>query len=352
MQTIIQRVCWNSRGWQMPSGSAYEKGYPSEMGFGYEEWNFQLRDAFNDYVYGYTYSKPAENKIRKSGGKFRIVFFSIHPETKDRLVVGIYHEAEIIPEEAYSPLFKYFKNEGIFKRRAKELLAVSQSFTLKQALEVTKAVKSLSVRCPTSKIETFSQYPSLTKIVGNQPVGNRFTTFTYLMGEFPKNRTGHAKLTRLDGDDYTQRPLAEDAYYRESGAKLMEIIPRHNKLSNDFCAWLKNQHGIMARQEQHRADVIFSFNNQSVLAELKVCYGAGTTKAIREALGQLLEYNHYPARKTADVWLIVLDEKPSKNDQVFIDVLRETRSLPVSVGWQIDDQFLFHPVWPLKQIRQ
>lgn len=351
METIVQRICWNSRGWQIPSGSAYEKGFPSQKGFGHEEWNFQLEDSFEDYVYGYTYTKPAEAKVNKSGGKFRIVFFSIHPETKERFVVGIYHAAEFIPEDAYDLLFKYFGEQGIFERRAEELHDASEAFTLKEALrEVKNSVKKrwLSVRCPISQIETFDQYPLLDTITGSQSVGHRFTRFTYLTRDFPQNNAPHGESTRQADHATTQGPLAEDSYYRESAAKLRIIVRRHSKLSNDFCRWLKKEHGIEARQEQQRVDVRFSYDNKSALAELKVCYGVGTTKAMREALGQLLEYNHYPKRVAADLWLIVLDDQPSKKDQRFIDLLRKERSLPVTVGWRNKKDFLFHPDWPQK----
>ena len=87
------------------------------------------------------------------------------------------------------------------------------------------------------------------------------------------------------------QPLVEDAYYRESPARLKVIVPLHNRLSNDFCKWLKRKHKIAAAQEQQRVDIRFTAKNLAVLAELKICFGAGTTRSIREALGQLLEYN-------------------------------------------------------------
>jgi len=141
-------------------------------------------------------------------------------------------------------------------------------------------------------------------------------------------------------------PLAEDAYFRESNANKKVIIPRHNKLSNDLCEWLRNRHGVNATQEEKRVDVCFEFSKHTVLAELKVCYRVGTTKSIREAMGQLFEYNYYPNRLTTDVWLIVLDREPSAEDKEFITTLREKRSLPLTVGWRIRKGFSFHPAWP------
>jgi hypothetical protein len=140
--------------------------------------------------------------------------------------------------------------------------------------------------------------------------------------------------------------LAEDKYFRESSANLKIIIRRHNKLSNAFCEWLKKELGITADQEEQRVDVCFDLSKQRLLAELKICYRAGTTKSIREALGQVLEYNHYPTRVATDAWLIVLDKKPSASDREFITTLRQDRSLPLVIGWRTKKGFSFHPAWP------
>jgi hypothetical protein len=140
--------------------------------------------------------------------------------------------------------------------------------------------------------------------------------------------------------------LVEDSYYRESPARLKFIIPRHNKLSNDFCRWLENVHRTKATQEQQRVDIRFDLEGVAVLAELKTCFGVGTTRSIREALGQVLEYNHYPPRKSADSWLIVLDEEPSESDRLYILTLRDKRSMPIAIGWQTPEGFSFYPRWP------
>jgi hypothetical protein len=140
--------------------------------------------------------------------------------------------------------------------------------------------------------------------------------------------------------------LIEAAYYRESPARSKYIVPRHKKLSNDFCRWLHKQHKIGATQEQKCVDIRFDLNGVAMLAELKICFGVGPTRSIREALGQLLEYNHYPARAVADEWFIVLDEEPSEQDRLYILILREKRSLPLTIGWQTSEGFSFYPKWP------
>lgn len=140
--------------------------------------------------------------------------------------------------------------------------------------------------------------------------------------------------------------LSEEVYYRETTAMRKVITPRHNGLSNEFRCWLARQFRIDAVQEKEQIDIRFSWKEKSVLVELKICLGVGTTKSIREALGQVLEYNHYPKRTPAENWLIVLDEEPSSSDKYFIDKLRTERLLPLFIGWRTSSGFSFHPSWP------
>lgn len=80
MLRLLQRICWNNRGWQFPSGSTEEGGFPGERGFGHEEWNFQLSDTWNGFIFPYTYSvaqrADGENLpvILSTGGKISANF--------------------------------------------------------------------------------------------------------------------------------------------------------------------------------------------------------------------------------------------------------------------------------------
>lgn len=342
MKTVLQRVCWNTRGWQMPSGNAaHEKGYPSEAGFGHEEWNFQLDDAFEKWLHGYMYTRP---KDIEQNEVFRLIFFAIHPDTKSRLVVGIYHAAEVIPVSSYDGLFLFFEREHIFERRAIEL-SEATSHSYEAALtEVKKAVSEhwLSVRCPVSRVQIPYPYPLLGSVIGLQSYTNRFRMFTYLddASASPINIPGSG---RYGG---TEDLLPEDAYPRESPGRLKIIQRQQNKLANAFCSWLKEHHGIIGTKEKYHIDVAFEINNNQVMAELKISYGVGVTKSIREALGQILEYNCYPLRKFNDIWLIVLDAEPSDFDKEFVTTLRDKWSLPLTIGWRTEQAFEFFPNWP------
>jgi hypothetical protein len=141
-------------------------------------------------------------------------------------------------------------------------------------------------------------------------------------------------------------PLQTESYLRASPAAMRIIKRRHNALSNDFRAWLLAAHGLKSEKEKQQIDVRFNRQGVEVLAELKVCYASSTRHGIRESLGQLLEYNYYPARKPTQEWLIILDCEPDSSDRKYIALLREKLGLPLYLGWQDDRAFAFAPSWP------
>ena len=69
---------------------------------------------------------------------------------------------------------------------------------------------------------------------------------------------------------------------------------------------------------------------------------------LREAMGQLLEYNHYPPRSAAQAWWLVLDQEPAVDDRRFISVLREKHLPPLTIAWAVDHGFETFPDWPGK----
>lgn len=140
--------------------------------------------------------------------------------------------------------------------------------------------------------------------------------------------------------------LSTESYLRASPARLRIISRRHNNLSNAFADWLRSELSVSPTRERAQIDVHFTLGGKRVLVELKVCFGIGTRHAIREALGQLFEYNYYPARTPKDVWLLVLDNEPEPADMEYITLLRSTLALPLFLGWRSDHAFAFHPQWP------
>ena len=147
-----------------------------------------------------------------------------------------------------------------------------------------------------------------------------------------------------EGTDVREAELLnEQAYMRETQSSQKNVLRLHAALSNRFRSWIERRFGETAVQEQSGIDIHFTHDRVTHLAELKICYGANTRLAIREALGQVFEYNHYPPRQERQSWWIVLDCRPSKTDIEYVALLTEKYQLPLSLAWQVGTDFEVSP---------
>jgi hypothetical protein len=336
MQSLLQKICWNLDGWRRPSGVPQDKGNPGKHGWGNEEWNFRTEDAVNGYVYGFLQYRPSNSVQKKANNEYEIGFWTINPQTKQRWLVGFYHNAAMVSERDRLVLDREFKRRGIYDRRIEEMReALPNRSVAKISSDIFKSVAKgwINFKCKISDVEVLSiQTPMPRKLFGKH-VSEHYKTATLLAKpiDVSKLTKAAAKSNHVPGT--FNSPLAEDGYLRLTPESSARIIPRHNILSNHFATWLKGRFTDIA-QEKGRVDVEFRDGDKLCRAELKVCGGIEPRKAIREALGQLLEYNFYGGRTLADEWFIVLDQAPSPEDLMYLGRLVRELSMPIRLCWQ------------------
>ena len=103
---------------------------------------------------------------------------------------------------------------------------------------------------------------------------------------------------------------------------------QHNKLSNELVKYLNSNGYSSVVTEEDFIDIkAIDSNGKKLLFELKTATRAKS--AIRQALGQLLEYNHYSTQNKADKLIIVSEAHASPDDIKYLKTLREQYSLPV-----------------------
>jgi|GEM_PF-1756594 len=139
----------------------------------------------------------------------------------------------------------------------------------------------------------------------------------------------------------------EAAYPRATPATVRLILPKHRALSKHFQRWLSAVHGIAGHPERRQIDMEFRLGQKPAMAEFKIAYDDNTKAAMREALGQIFEYNHYPGRNLTKAWFLVLDQKPRDDDRTFVTSLRASWNCPIYLGWQEGTGFHFFPRSPL-----
>jgi hypothetical protein len=116
------------------------------------------------------------------------------------------------------------------------------------------------------------------------------------------------------------------------------VTPLHRILSNSFSQWLRSKYQIECTQEVNGLDVTFDLHGTPWMAEIKICYGKNTRAAIRAAVGQIIEYNHWPTRTPRQRWLVLLDTPADADDRAYIDGLRQLYKLPIFIAWQKNDR--------------
>ena len=135
--------------------------------------------------------------------------------------------------------------------------------------------------------------------------------------------------------------LSEVSYLRATPEILQIIEPKHKKLANQFARWLKNEGFEKITLENNQIDVTFEHHGNRFMSELKTVYALSTTKAIREAMGQVLEYNFYESREPYDEWIVLLDSSPTKIDLEYLGRLANRLNMPLNLGWQKRNSFYF-----------
>ncbi len=129
----------------------------------------------------------------------------------------------------------------------------------------------------------------------------------------------------------------------------VEVTSNHSILSKSFIRWLKSkgftniQDEYMIAATRDRIDVLFCLNGKAVLSELKTVDNSSSKRAIREALGQILDYQYYNDNKRVEELWIVLNGEVSYADKQFIDVLRDKHKIPLTLVWGESEKFFTHP---------
>ncbi len=163
-----------------------------------------------------------------------------------------------------------------------------------------------------------------------------------------EERNGHQNASSKYGEEPSEALLNDLAYQRETAASKKNVMRLHATLSNQFSLWLKRNFAVEITRERHCIDLTFTCSAKRHLAELKICYGSDTRHAIREALGQIFEYNYYPSYEETHFWWLVLDCEPSKTDRKYISALRKKYGIPLTIAWRNGEEFDAFPDLPSK----
>lgn len=281
MNQYYTRICWNLNHWISPSqdkARLKEKSNAARDRFGHEEWLFNISE-FQGYHYAFL--QPVSDSLRKMSGKTMDVFlWAINPD-KRRVQVGEIKNCQVLTDSQAREAFEHYKKKGWIKRMEEDVARVAGDrvklgreglFNIRfRHKDARQFDDPLPIVKPTDRIAELKMYklvPATRSEMDNQWVVNaRPGSLT-----IPTPRT-----------------------YARSVSQNAIVDPYHPVLQAALMKLLQEQFGKdLVVRESEWVDIIVNNGKRRILIELKTDPVA--KRAIREALGQILEYAYFRSK--------------------------------------------------------
>lgn len=336
----LLRITYNKNLWELPSGHPWSRknqgkpdyAFENMFGFGGEEWLFNNRYNIDGYQYGY---------IRGLWEVMNIDFidtcylFSIHPESKDRLLIAILRNVALLDPDALSK-----KVEKNFERYSPDMIS-----ELKEAGADYQRAKISDIR-PIIRFKmedaTIFDEPIVANELKTGKKYNRFKPYkvegdleTFLAALTIKKRTvfvpGKRKIT-LGGHTRTSEPRTK------------VIAGLHNEISDALERFLADEYSL---KNKNISIETMTFGNNIVdfvlqrpdktLVLLEIKTSSNVRYNIREALGQLLDYSNWDSTVNIRDLVIVSPGKLTGELLDFFERIRKSLKFNLSY-WQYEKE--------------
>lgn len=327
----ITRICWNTENWERPSGpegkSKAEGSFEQKHHFGHEEWLFDRRMILSDgYLYGYLQAlrRPDCHK----GKTYDIHLFSINSDTRDRLYVGCLRKAEVLTDKQRDWVRKECKKLGLVQEMDQDLKRIG----------IKTRHKSVhpNVRFKLDQVEL--EYPKYKLIDPESLRGPRYQLMDGVSERLKFLDTPQEETKPTQSTEDIVCSISTPTYVKRQRHKEIQLALKEQLSLNGYTnVELEADSGIRRQidlKAYHKA------SQSSHYFEIKV-YDARLS--IREALGQILEYAHYPSSPCeASKLFIVGPESPTRQDLIYLNRLRAKYDLPIEfIHYSIKDERLY-----------
>lgn len=321
LDRYVARLCWNTAGWEHPTGAAAgsESGdtYNNSHGFGHEEWAFNFNWMLDGWKYGFL--QPVNRSIEKVGGQtLDIKLYTINPDGRVWSYVGHIRRCEVLTKAQAAATLKEFKRRGWFDEMVKQVKSVGGKTS---GLRYPDARLMFNIRYRRKDVDVFD--PMI-------PVGPRDAIRRLRRYTLTRLST---KLTRVESEWKTRTAAASlrtTGKRKRSAVAASTITLAHNQLQNDLCVLLRGKYGSDAvALEKDFVDLTLRRKDKPTLIEVKSDLRA--RDALRASLGQLLEYAFVAGRRgdPPGELVVVAPGKPTNADHEYLKHLRATRKLPI-----------------------
>ncbi|MBN2447973.1 MAG: hypothetical protein JXO22_14675 [Phycisphaerae bacterium] len=323
MARYLSRICWNSENWIAPTGEARHlegNSYVAQYGFGHEEWLLNFSWLINDEHYAHLVPVNKSYK-RVAGQRIDLLLFTITPD-QSRMFVADLKDIEVLSEADAQKALDHYRQRGWLDEMIKQVELVEGDT---EGITEGNPLWLFNVRFRRDQVRMWTPPERM-------PRGEFFAhRHRYLLYELEDSTPGafytprrSPRTTPLPTGMTTRRAIPDTPVRR-----------MHNALQDHLRCLLVAEYGEDGVSiEEDWIDLVLRRGGDTDIIEIKTAPDARL--AIREAVGQLLEYAYYPtAKNRGKLRLRIVAPSIAPPDVIeYLGTLSKRFQLPVS----------YHPV--------
>lgn len=320
----ITRIAYNSSGWLRPTGDARREEaagtYNSDNGFGHEDWLFRSEWQIDGWRYAFLQGvNKSRARLIRDPQAFDVTLFTIEPDKRRRYVADI-HGIECLDPRQAADAVQAFKDMGWYETMRREIKAIGGNEAMLG--NSPQASDILDVRF---RVDQVIPFPAGTYATAGDPVLRNSRYNLVDKAELFRERPDLADAHRVGHGDAD----AFQTYFRKSVAPVL-CTPEHRRLQALLMELLRAETpGARIVCEEDFVDVTLETADCRTLFEIKT--DLVPRQAIRQALGQLLEYAYRRAQDSKKLDLVIVGRtKATPEDHAYLARLRNDFGLPIS----------------------
>lgn len=325
----IARICWNSNHWISPSGrkgkSVNKDSYEYITGYGHEEWNFDTDRQVDGYVFGFL--EQFNNKTNlHDGAIYNINLYSIekvNSYTNRKWWLGKINSVEVISREESKRICKIYKKNGWLEEMEADLRRMNLDYN---TFRKTPKDIFFNIRFKVADMELLDEPAEIKK--GDPAI----PSFYYnLLNKTKSPDLSKAKSGKFNFKSGHNPGLTGTVTKEKGGGTNMSLL--HNEMQTMIFSLLEKQYKKKNVGTEidlgysTKVDIAVKQKNSFIFYEIKTSLTAKA--AIREAIGQVLEYAYWPNHDRANKLVIIAPPPATKDAKKYIQKLREDFSLPI-----------------------
>lgn len=320
MSTYYCRICWNESGWTFPSGNtSRDGGYAGESRFGHEEWLFNFAWVVDGYHYAFL--QPVNRaREKRAGESLNLVLWTINP-AGERCEAGRIRNCRVLTLDEAQKAFAIHKKRGWYRQMQDDVEAVggkTNQIDFEWLFNIRFRPEDASVIDPPipfhvvpKEIEKYARY----HLVKTQKADVQSLPSDYA-------RDGSPNLPQDDPGNKLRQPARTVVFdWQEKRLQRRLMLLLREKFGKDN---VKREGGFGPAP----FDLVVRHGRRTFLIELKAY--ADARRAIREALGQVLEYTFFYPNRTEQIELFIVAPAPvTEAVSNYINILRTRFAIPI-----------------------